>query len=170
MPLPLSHTPSASGASPSPPPGHPPHPAASQTHIGESYDIVDATAYFRVHDDGQLYLLYLPAIQMVYTPTGSSVRPEGFPATPRARQPELSFLGQMPRDFFRCPTCGKSVLKEDRTQVPCLRLSAAARGPQPAACSPQPAARSPQPAARSPQSRRPTHPLSFRARCLSARC
>ena len=55
-----------------PRPTSPPRPA-SQVHLDESYDIVDATVYFRVHDDGQLYLLYLPAVQMVHTPTGTSV-------------------------------------------------------------------------------------------------
>ena len=156
-------------------------------HIPDNYDIVDATIYFRVHDDGQLYLLYLPAIQMVYTPTGTSVRPEAFPATPRAHQPELSFLGQMPKDFFRCPTCGKSVPKENRTQVPRLapRLAApcrplpppiaAARRPPPAARRPHPPARRLPPAARCPQPATrhrgdPLTPLRLRGRCLSVRC
>jgi hypothetical protein len=113
-----------------------------------------------VHNDGQLYLLYLPAVQMVHTPTGTSVRPEAFPGTPRASQPELSFLGQMPKDFFRCPTCGKSEPKENRTQVP--RLPRAF----PAPCRP-PAARA-RPPTRPP--RRPTHSLRLRGRCPSARC
>ena len=94
---------------------------------------------------------------MVYTPTGTSVRPEAFPATPRAHQPELSFLGQMPKDFFRCPTCGKSVPKENRTQVsrlpaPCRPLPPAAARRPPPACRPPPAARCPPPTAEA------THP------------
>ena len=43
-------------------------------HMPKQYDVVKAVAYFRVHDDGQLYLLYMPALQMVYRPTGTLIR------------------------------------------------------------------------------------------------
>jgi len=60
----------------------------------------------------------------------------------------------MPKDFFRCPTCGKSEPKENRTQVP--RLPRAS----PAPCRP-PAARAPAEATHPPPA--PPHQVPFRS-------
>ena len=57
----------------------------------------------------------------------------------------------MPKDFFRCPTCGKSEPKENRTQVP--RLPRASPAPPPRLAARPPPARA---AARPPAEA--THP------------
>ena len=43
--------------------------------VPERYSVGEATAYFRVHPDGHLYLLYIPSIQLITKQKARAVRP-----------------------------------------------------------------------------------------------
>ena len=88
------------------------------TCLGESYSVGEATAFFRVHSDSQLYLLYMPSLVLCSQATGSAIHPETQPLSPRVAKPQLAYAGSLPKDYFRCPCCGTVVAASERAQVP----------------------------------------------------
>lgn len=86
--------------------------------LGESYNVGEATAYFRVHSDSQLYLLFMPSLVLCHAATGNPIHPETQPLSPRVAKPLLAYAGSLPKDYFRCPCCGTVVPAAERAQVP----------------------------------------------------
>ena len=86
--------------------------------IGESYGVQEATAYFRVHSDTKLYLLFMPSVLLYSTASGLLVSPQNLPESPRAVKPVLAYNGSLPKDYFRCPCCGAVVATQEKAKVP----------------------------------------------------
>ena len=87
-------------------------------HLPDAYSVGEATGYFRVHADSQLYFLFMPAVVLVHNATQRSVHPEQTPLSPRVSKPVLAYSGSLPKDYFRCPCCGSVVSSAERGQVP----------------------------------------------------
>ena len=51
--------------------------------IGQQHNVAEATAYFRVHPDGRLYLLFVPALLVTHALTGTPIHPDFVRARPR---------------------------------------------------------------------------------------
>jgi hypothetical protein len=85
--------------------------------LPRQYAVHEATFYLRVQGDCQLYLLYAPVVGLALRETGAPL-PQPLPKSPRAVEPELSFMGALPRDYFRCPTCGAAARHHHCTKVP----------------------------------------------------
>ena len=85
--------------------------------LPRQYAVHEATFYLRVQGDCQLYLLYAPVVGLALRETGAPL-PQPLPKSPRAVEPELSFMGALPRDYFRCPTCGAAARAQHCTKVP----------------------------------------------------
>ena len=92
------------------------------TCIGDDYRIAEATAYFRVHSDSKLYFLWMPSVLLCHSSTGQVIHPENLPESPRAAKPVLAYAGSLPKDFFRCPCCGKVVAASEKARVPYLMM------------------------------------------------
>ena len=92
------------------------------TCIGDAYGIAEATAYFRVHSDSKLYFLWMPSVLLCHSSTGHVIHPENLPESPRAAKPVLAYAGSLPKDFFRCPCCGKVVAASEKARVPYLMM------------------------------------------------
>ena len=97
------------------------HLAALAAHliilIPRQYAVTEIVAYMRVHPDGLLYLLCVPSIGLSDAASGAPVAC-AIPSSPRVQMPQLSYIGTLPRDVFRCPTCGAAVALRHRTEVP----------------------------------------------------
>ena len=89
-----------------------------QNNLGGTYTIGEATAYWRVHSDSKLYLLYMPSLLLCHAATGNVANAFFQPESPRVAKPVLAYAGSLPRDYFRCPCCGNVVAAAERAQVP----------------------------------------------------